>query len=659
MTVFTEGKPGPFDPAIGLLDRLRYPWKFSLISLCFALPIALLLYMLFSEIGERIDFAARERDGVAYLHALTRVRKILQRAGPQVKADTGAQLAAAALELDAVDRRLGLRLGVQQRWAELKRLLEQRHRLEAPKTRFQYLDEAGARVRRLNNAVGDHSNLILDPDLDTYYLMDAVVLKLPEIGDIAAAIGLLSHGVSDTNEAERAARRARLLMQAGRLKALLEDLDANLEVAFASSHSPRVRLALHEPLTSLREAAREVIGPLESLAEAQTPLRAGRYGTGAAALLTRSLKLWDEAALELDRLLARRIDHFQQKRWMITDFVTVVVVMVVYLFIAFYLAVMRTVSQLDRAARALAAGEVDGALTLSNRDELGQVVHAFNRVAGALIEANRANRMLNERLAEDNRNMAAELDVTRRLQQMILPRDEELRRIHELDIAGFMEPATHVGGDYYDVLMYDGGVKIGIGDVTGHGLESGVLMIMVQTAVRTLLANNETDTVKFFSTLNRAIYDNVQRMNSDRNLSLALAEYRDGCLYLSGQHEEMIVVRANGAIERIDTIDLGFPIGLDEDISAFIAQTRVQLAPGDGVVLYTDGLTEAADGGHRLYGVDRLCAVLSREWSRPAGEIRAAVIDDVRSHIGGHTVYDDITLLVIKQNPKRDDCHVP
>jgi serine phosphatase RsbU (regulator of sigma subunit) len=209
-----------------------------------------------------------------------------------------------------------------------------------------------------------------------------------------------------------------------------------------------------------------------------------------------------------------------------------------------------------------------------------------------------------------------------------------------------------VGGDYYDVLVYEGGVKIGIGDVTGHGLESGVLMIMVQTAVRTLLANNETDTVKFFSTLNRTIYDNVQRMNSDKNLSLALVEYKDGWLHLSGQHEEMIVVRADGAVERIDTVDLGFPIGLDEDISAFIAKTQVHLQPGDGVVLYTDGITEAADAGHRLYGVERLCEVLSREWARPAAEIREAVIEDVRRHIGGHTVYDDITLVVIKQNPK-------
>jgi sigma-B regulation protein RsbU (phosphoserine phosphatase) len=215
-----------------------------------------------------------------------------------------------------------------------------------------------------------------------------------------------------------------------------------------------------------------------------------------------------------------------------------------------------------------------------------------------------------------------------------------------------MEPAFHVGGDYYDVLTHEGGILFGIGDVTGHGLESGVLMIMVQTAVRTLLASKETDPVKFFTALNSAIYDNVQRMDSDKNLSLALVGYRDGLLSVSGQHEEMIVVRTGGGIERIDTIDLGFPIGLDKDIAAFIAETKVRLEPGDGAVLYTDGITEAADRDRQLYGIERLCAVLSREWGRSAAELREAVIDDVRRHIGGHTVYDDITLLVmVRRHP--------
>jgi two-component system sensor histidine kinase ChiS len=254
-----------------------------------------------------------------------------------------------------------------------------------------------------------------------------------------------------------------------------------------------------------------------------------------------------------------------------------------------------------------------------------------------------------QKLKAENLRLAAELDITRQLQQMLLPRERELGTIAGLDIAGFMEPAEEVGGDYYDVLKYNDSLKIGIGDVTGHGLESGVLMVMVQTAVRTLLCNNETDPAKFLSTVNRTIYDNVQRMNSDKNLSLSLLDYQQGQLCLSGQHEEMIVVRADGFLERIDTIDLGFPIGLEEDIADFISHTQVQLHPGDVVVLYTDGITEAENLEGQQYGIERLCEVVRDNRQQSAEQIKQTVLDNVRAHIGKQKVYDDITLLVLKQ----------
>ncbi|MCC3411084.1 MAG: PP2C family protein-serine/threonine phosphatase [Microcoleus sp. PH2017_02_FOX_O_A] len=297
----------------------------------------------------------------------------------------------------------------------------------------------------------------------------------------------------------------------------------------------------------------------------------------------------------------------------------------------------------------MASGNIDHKIILDNKDELGQVVGAFNKIAEALVGANQEITVLNDRLKSENMRMSAELDVTRKIQQMLLPKDRELKEVIGLDIAGFMEPADEVGGDYYDVLQHEGKVKIGIGDVTGHGLESGVLMIMLQTAVRTLLTYNEADPVRFLTAINTVIYDNMQRMKCDKNASLALLDYHEGMLKLSGQHEEMIVVRCNGSAERFDTIDLGFPIGLDEDIADFVAQTLVQLHSGDVVVLYTDGITEARNMKKVLYGLDRLIKVIQINWQRTATEIRHAVIDDVRSHIGQQKVFDDITLLILKQ----------
>jgi len=265
-----------------------------------------------------------------------------------------------------------------------------------------------------------------------------------------------------------------------------------------------------------------------------------------------------------------------------------------------------------------------------------------------LDEANQKISSLNEQLKSENLRMSTELDISRRLQQMLLPKDKELQQIESLDIAGFMEPADEVGGDYYDVLQHNGRILFGIGDVTGHGLESGALAIMVQSSIRTLLALNETDPVKFFSALNQMVFHNVQRMNVEKSLTLVLVYYQQNQLYLSGQHEEIIVVRS-GELELIDTIDLGFPIGLDEHITEFVRQIKVPLNPGDVVVLYTNGITEAENIDGKMYGLERFCEIIQQNWQKTAQEIQQAVIENVRQFIGEQKVFDDITLLILKQ----------
>jgi PAS domain S-box-containing protein len=248
----------------------------------------------------------------------------------------------------------------------------------------------------------------------------------------------------------------------------------------------------------------------------------------------------------------------------------------------------------------------------------------------------------------ENARMSSELEITQRLQQMMLPRDEDMRKIAGLDISGSMEPATEIGGDYYDVVCSDGGVVIGIGDVTGHGLESGVIAIMVQTAVRTLLASGRFESRKFFETLNHVIYDNVRRMNCDRNLTLSLLRYQDKVVTISGQHEEILVVRGDGILERHDTLNLGFPLGLEQDISSFIGEATVPLCSGDVMVAYTDGITEAVNDAGVAFGLERLSEVVRTSHRQPAGAIREAVLSSLRNYTEGQTLLDDVTLLVIK-----------
>ncbi len=296
-------------------------------------------------------------------------------------------------------------------------------------------------------------------------------------------------------------------------------------------------------------------------------------------------------------------------------------------------------------AKAFALGANDYLVKLPDATELIARIRYHSRAYGDHLKRVEAE----EILKRENIRMGNELDMLRQMQQLILPRTEELAEIQDLDIAGYMEPADEVGGDYYDVLYTDGIVTIAMGDVTGHGLESGLLMVMTQTAVRTIKEIQEFDFVRFLDTLNRTLYKNLQRMQSEKNLSLVLVNYAEGKLSISGQHEETILVKKGGKIERINTLDLGFPIGLDADIEQYINNTIIELEVDDGIVLYTDGIPEAKNMDDEQYGLDRLCEVISINWHLSPEQVKEAIIADLKEFIGQQKIFDDITLVVIKK----------
>jgi two-component system sensor histidine kinase ChiS len=132
-------------------------------------------------------------------------------------------------------------------------------------------------------------------------------------------------------------------------------------------------------------------------------------------------------------------------------------------------------------------------------------------------------------------------------------------------------------------------------------------------------------------------------------MSLAILEYANKTLKISGQHEEVIIIRKTGEIEQIDTIDLGFPVGLDEEIAEFIHQTEIHLNSGDLVVLYTDGITEAENINHEQYGLERLCHLVQINRHSPLWQIKQIVFEDVQQYIGQQKVFDDITLVILRQ----------
>ncbi|OLP17600.1 hypothetical protein BST81_14845 [Leptolyngbya sp. 'hensonii'] len=646
-------------PAIMLMNRLKYPQKFALISCLFILPLGLIMYLLFSEIQSRVDFARKEIMGNRYLRELRQFSALIPTFQLHDQLSNSSTNETRRLEqeitqrlqtLEFLDRELGATLLTTKKLQQMRQswnTLQQNQSNWSRETKAEYYNLIYRRIQDLRAQVGDQSNLILDPDLDTYYLMDTILLKLPDIQKNLVELQIISKEITRSKQITPV-DKARLIVLLGIIQDGASDLQRNTETAFQNNPLHNLRPKLSSSVNQLIQDLQQLTTQINSILELKDPAKI-TLDAQTQLSLKDSFILWDKTLLELDFLLQHRIDGFIQKQVFISIFVCIILVIVTYLFIGFYRGVMQTISGLSSASKQMIAGSLQVAVTLDSRDELAEVVKSFNNIAGALVKANQEITGLNTQLQAENLRMSTELEVTRRLQQMILPLEEELAQLGGLDIAGFMEPAAEVGGDYYDVLHQNGKINIGIGDVTGHGLESGVVMIMAQTAVRTLIANGESDPARLLNAVNRIIYDNTRRMKSRKNMTLALLEYEAGALRLSGQHEELIVVRQDGTIEQVDTLDLGFPLGIESDITSFVAETKVNLQCGDIAILYTDGITEAMNAQRQQYGLERMYAVLQENRDRSVHEIRQAVIQDVMRHIGEQKVFDDITLVVMKQ----------
>src|SRR6185503_4102780 len=202
-----------------------------------------------------------------------------------------------------------------------------------------------------------------------------------------------------------------------------------------------------------------------------------------------------------------------------------------------------------------------------------------------------------------------ELAIARRVQTSILPKSFA---VEGLDIAAAMLPASEVGGDYYDVLSFPGGCWLAIGDVSGHGLDAGLVMLMAQSAMAALVrASVEATPRAILYQLNELLFENVRRrLGHDDHVTLSLLRYtRDGRILFAGAHEEMLVLRhRTGTIDSVPTP--GTWLAATRDIRAVTIDSVMRLEDGDLLLLYTDGITEAMDAQGRQFDLEGLMAAL-------------------------------------------------
>jgi sigma-B regulation protein RsbU (phosphoserine phosphatase) len=247
--------------------------------------------------------------------------------------------------------------------------------------------------------------------------------------------------------------------------------------------------------------------------------------------------------------------------------------------------------------------------------------------------------------AEQTR-MTQELEIAARIQTGILPNEV---RVPGLEIAARMLPATEVGGDYFDILPYEGGCWLGIGDVAGHGLHTGLVMLMIQSIVAaTTYARPDAPPAEAWAALNSVLWENVrERLGRDEHATVTLLRYQhDGRFDFAGAHEELVVYRASRReCEVLETP--GLWAGISKlPLPEAIPNGVFRLAPGDVLLLYTDGLTEARHAEHGLFGVKRVCDCLLEVAELPT----EAIVEYMLERVGAWTTRqrDDLTLVVLR-----------
>jgi PAS domain S-box-containing protein len=377
-------------PALRLMHRLSYPRKFALISVLFAVPLGVLALSFLSEVNNRRQFGEKELRGTEYLRPL---REVMERLPDAYLGAAGAQADAsgpgewhrrlAALdqrfaELEATERRLGSILDTGARFEVLKRQWTI-FRVTAPALPRYELDALYAKVSSsalaLMSHVGNTSNLILDPDLDTYYLMDAVLMKLPEAQTLIAQLKRTTLAQSEHD----GGLQVELARLHGLLQASLQKTNYGLNTAFANNPSGTLGTTLRTRLNAYLAAAGSLLGSSPGAVANATP--DVRNHTRA---MHASFELWDQAASDLDQLVRARVDEYTGWARSVMVLVFLSLLLVAFLWAGFYASVMTTVSGLARTADRMAGGHFGGGSVQEARDELGQVTQAFNRIATQL-----------------------------------------------------------------------------------------------------------------------------------------------------------------------------------------------------------------------------------------------------------------------------------
>lgn len=315
-------------------------------------------------------------------------------------------------------------------------------------------------------------------------------------------------------------------------------------------------------------------------------------------------------------------------------------VLLVLILVIFLIDVVKPLNQLTKQVKGLLTGNQYQRIEPTTIDEIGVFTHFFNEITRDL-----------EKISYDvkeRRRMSSELDIAAQIQKNVLPK--EAPNLQGLDIVAKTKSAAEVGGDSFDFLTSPDNNQnfIYIGDVTGHGVPAGLIMVMVDTLIHSLVAagvNNSKDILVNTNTLL------TPRIGANLFMTLVMLRWDvnlQKMFYTGAGHEHILIYKAK--TEEVQSSRAGgIALGMIPNNSKVIHEKEIPIEVGDVIVLYTDGLTEAKNTTGEMYGIERMSESLKKHGYMPSAEsIFDHITKDFSNFVNEYVQIDDTTMIVMK-----------
>jgi serine phosphatase RsbU (regulator of sigma subunit) len=318
----------------------------------------------------------------------------------------------------------------------------------------------------------------------------------------------------------------------------------------------------------------------------------------------------------------------------------VIMLMMIYMFAALFAGVLifsisRAVNRIEKGTKAVERGDFSYRIRMKPHNQLGEMAQSFDRMTESIAS-------LLTTVAEKER-LQSEIEIAATIQRNLLPKEGP--QFRGVSFSAHFEPTASIGGDYYDVFNLDKSrLAVAIGDVSGHGLSTGLVMAMVKAAMTTLVEEG-ADEESLFHRLNELVFRSTER-RAFMTLAFTIYDLENGTIrHTNAGHLYPYLLRGGeGGPLSIESPSL--PLGVRHELTT--RTVEMDLREGDSVIYLSDGIIEAQNENGDPLGFDHLESLLAQQTDRSPSAIRDAILQAVAVHSGTRPADDDRTVMVLR-----------